>query len=133
MCNNVWYFTFMKIKIYELTCKRRLQWKKLIEILSEVTICQSHHFLKISGFIPQVRLKKCWWHARLRKISDLRKNLQMSLSLRKHSFGGTVWWEKLKFSEKSQIWENLSVGGPEAWCSIQMTTNYLSVIFYYGN
>ena len=38
----------------------------------------------------------------------------MSLSLRKHLFGGTVWWEKLKFSEKSQIWENLSVGGPEA-------------------
>ena len=51
---------------------------------------------------------------RLRKISDLRKKkLKMSLSLRKHLFGGTLWWEKLKFSEKSQIWEYLSVGGPE--------------------
>ena len=27
-------------------------------------------------------------------------------------FGGTESWEKLSFSEKSQIWVNLSVGGP---------------------
>lgn len=50
------------------------------------------------------------------EISDLRKkNLKTSLSLRKKSiFGGTVGWEKLKSSEKSQIWENFSVVGPEA-------------------
>ena len=49
---------------------------KKIEILSEATICQSHHFLK---------------------------------NLRFYSSGEAthVW-------EKSQIWENLSVGGPEA-------------------
>ena len=46
------------------------------------------------------------------KISDLRTNTEFEFE--KKLFGGTLWWEKLKFSEKSQIWENLSVGGPEA-------------------
>ena len=114
MCNNVWCFTFMKIKIYELICKRRLQWKKLIEILSEVTICQSHHFLKNFRFYSSGEAEKMLVARTFEKNLRFEKKLQMSLSLRKHSFGGTVWWEKLKFSEKSQIWENLSVGGPEA-------------------
>lgn len=49
------------------------------------------------------------------EISDLRKkNLKTSLSLRKSIYGGTVGWEKLKSSEKTQIWENFSVVGPEA-------------------
>ena len=35
------------------------------------------------------------------------KNLrfEMSLSLIKNLFKGTVWWEELKLSEKSQIWK----------------------------
>lgn len=32
----------------------------------------------------------------------------------KNLFDGTVWLEKLKFPEKSQIWENHSVGDSDA-------------------
>lgn len=49
-------------------------------------------------------------------ISDWRNNSKMSLSLRKELYGGTLSWDKLKFSEKYQIWGNLRAGGPEAWC-----------------
>ena len=95
MCNNVWYFTFMRIKIYELTCKRRLQWKK-IEILSEGTICQSQHFLKNLSFYSSGRLEKCWWHARLKNLR-FEKKLEDELK----------FWENINlvahFLRKTQI------------------------------
>ena len=40
----------MRIKVYEFTCKRRLQWKLLIEILFEASVCQSQHFQKNLSF-----------------------------------------------------------------------------------
>ena len=48
ICNCVWFLVFMRIKIYEVTDKRRLLWKTFIEILSVVTIYQSQHFLSIT-------------------------------------------------------------------------------------
>lgn len=70
---------------------------------------------EISDFFLSWVGKKHWWHARWRNLRfKKKKNLKTSLSLRKSIFGGTVGWEKLKFSEKSQIWENFSVVGPEA-------------------
>ena len=102
MCD--FFFTFMRIQILALTYKRHLQWKKLIEILFGITIYQSQHFLNKLSFNSQSRLNRCLWHAHLRTISEFgKKTSKIILSLRKNVFGGTFWWEKLKFSEKSHF------------------------------
>ena len=110
MCNNVWYFTFMKIKIYELTCKRRLQWKKLIEILSEVTICQSHHFLKNLRFYSSGEAEK------LLVARTFEKNLRFEKKLAdEFEFEKTfIWWHSLV--RKTQIfWEISDLRKSQRW------------------
>ena len=110
MCNNVWYFTFMKIKIYELICKRRLQWKKLIEILSEATICQSHHFLK------NLRLYSSGEAEKMLVARTFEKNLRFEKKLAdEFEFEKTfIWWHSLV--RKTQIfWEISDLRKSQRW------------------
>ena len=69
-----------------------------------------------SGEIVKTLVARTFWEnsEMWEKTQKCEKNSKTEVSLRKFYFGGTVGWEKLKFSEKSQIWENLSVGGPQA-------------------
>ena len=101
------FFTFMRIKILALTCKRRLQWKKLIEILFGITIytCTSLNiFWTISASILCRDWKDvCGTHILEQSPILEKKTSKIILSLRKNVFGGTFWWEKLKFSEKSHF------------------------------
>lgn len=87
-------------------------WVNSLEFLYEVTIYHSQDFLKARFFL----LLWCR-HTRLRKsqiLENKKKPSKTTPSLRVTLFNDTVWCEKLKFSEKSHIWENLSVGGQES-------------------
>ena len=110
MCNNVWYFTFMRIKIYELTCKRRLQWKKLIEILSEVTISQSQHFLKNLSFYSSGEAEKMLVARTFEKNLRLKEKLEDEFEFEK-TF---IWWHSLV--RKTQIfWEISDLRKSQRW------------------
>ena len=91
ICNDVWFFTFMRIKIYELTCKRRLQWKKFIEILSEVTTCQSQHFLKNLSFYSSSEAEKLLVAHTFEKILRFEKKLEDKSEFEEKY----VWWHSL--------------------------------------
>ena len=96
---------------------------ELIHVYSvfETAIYLSQDFLRKlrrldSGEIVKTLVARTFWEnsEMWEKSQKCEKNSKTEVSLRKFYIGGTVRWEKLKFSEKSQIWENLSVGGPQA-------------------
>ena len=94
----------LRIKIYELTCKR-LQWKKLIEILFEVTIYQSQHLMKNLGFFSSAEAEKmlvaCTFENNLRFEQ---KWVWGKTSMVVHSGEKTqIFWE-ISDSRKSQPW-----------------------------
>lgn len=58
ICAKMCDFLCLRIKIYELTCKRCLQGKKLNEILFELTIYQSQHLMKNLSFYSSAEAEK---------------------------------------------------------------------------
>ena len=121
----MWYFTFMRIKIYELTCKRHL--KKNWDFIWG-------YYLPVSIFSEKSQLLYLRWGWKNVGGTHIWEKSQIWEKTR-----GWVWvWEKiylvahfgeekLKFSEKSQIWENLSVGGPEASTLCTLPTKELVI------